>query len=109
MKLRTWCIRSGQKLAKPVLVFAGFLVFLTIFNPATLQAEDDRGGITLRHENVPIQKVFQTIEKQSGYRFFYNETLLQGSVKVTLHLQNVSLQEALDACFRNQPLSYAIV
>ena len=109
MKLRTWCIRSGQILAKPVLVFAGFLVFLTIFNPATVQAENGRGGITIRHENAPIQKVFQSIEKQSGYRFFYNETLLQGAVKVTLNLQHVSLQEALDACFRNQPLSYAIV
>ncbi|OQP44583.1 hypothetical protein A4H97_09450 [Niastella yeongjuensis] len=109
MKLRTWCIRSGQLLTKPVLVFAGFLVFLTIFNPATMQAEDDWGGITIRHENAPIQKVFQSIEKQSGYRFFYNETLLQGAVKVSLNLQNVSLQEALDACFRNQPLSYAIV
>jgi TonB-linked SusC/RagA family outer membrane protein len=91
------------------LVFAGFLVFLTIFNPATIRAENGRGGITIRHDNVPIQKVFQSIEKQSGYRFFYNETLLQGAVKVTLNLQNVSLQEALDACFRNQPLSYAIV
>jgi TonB-linked SusC/RagA family outer membrane protein len=109
MKLRTWCIRSGQILAKPVLVFAGFLVFLTIFNPATVEAENGRGGITIHHENVPIQKVFQSIEKQSGYRFFYNETLLQGAVKVTLNLQHVSLQEALDACFRNQPLSYAIV
>ncbi|AEV99040.1 hypothetical protein A4D02_10805 [Niastella koreensis] len=109
MKLRTWCIRSGQILAKPVLVFAGFLVFLTIFNPAIIQAENGRGGITIRDENVSIQKVFQSIEKQSGYRFFYNETLLQGAVKVTLNLQNVSLQVALDACFRNQPLSYAIV
>ena len=109
MKLRTWCIRMGQILTKTVLVFKGFLIFLTLFNPATTQAEDDRGGITIRHENVPIQKVFQSIEKQSGYRFFYNETLLQGAVKVTLNLQNVSLQDALDACFRNQPLSYAIV
>jgi TonB-linked SusC/RagA family outer membrane protein len=109
MKLRTWCIRIGQILTKTVLVCTGFLVFLTLFNPATVLAEDDRGGITIRQQNVPIQKVFQTIEKQSGYRFFYNETLLQGAVKVTLNLQNVSLQVALEACFRNQPLSYAIV
>jgi TonB-linked SusC/RagA family outer membrane protein len=109
MKLRTWCIRIGQILTKTVLVFTGFLVFLTLFCPSTIKAENDRGGITIRHQNVPIEKVFQSIEKQSGYRFFYNETLLQGAVKVTLNLQNASLQEALEACFHNQPLSYAIV
>ena len=109
MKLRTWCIRIGHILTKTVLVFTGFLVFLTLFCPQLTKAENDRGGITIRHQNVPIEKVFQSIEKQSGYRFFYNETLLQGAGKVTLNLQNVSLQEALEACFRNQPLSYAIV
>src|SRR5687768_10113068 len=109
MKLRTWCIRIGQLLTKTVLVFTGFLVSLTLLNPATTKAEDNRGGITIRQQNVSIEKVFQSIEKQSGYRFFYNETLLQGAGKVTINLQNVSLQEALDACFHNQPLSYAIV
>ena len=109
MKLRTWCIRMGQLLTKTVLVFTGFLISLTVFNPATAKAENNWGGITIRHQNVPIEKVFQSIEKQSGYRFFYNETLLQGAGKVTINLQNVSLQEALEACFQNQPLSYAIV
>lgn len=109
MKLRTWCIRMGQILAQTVLVFTGFLVSLTLFNPATAKAENNRSGITIRQQNASIEKVFQSIEKQSGYRFFYNETLLQGAGKVTINLQNVSLQEALDACFHNQPLSYAIV
>lgn len=109
MKLRTWCIRMGQILTKTVLVFTGFLIFLILFKPAISKAEDDRGGITIRQQNAPIEKVFQSIEKQSGYRFFYNETLLQAAGKVTLNLQNVSLQEALEACFLNQPLSYAIV
>lgn len=109
MKLRTWCIRIGQILTKTVLVFTGFLVCLTLFNPAITKAENNRGGITIRQQNAPIEKVFQSIEKQSGYRFFYNETLLLGAGKVTINLQNVSLQEALDACFHNQPLSYAIV
>lgn len=109
MKLRTWCIRMGQILTKTVLVFTGFLIFLILFRPAISKAEDDRGGITIRQQNAPIEKVFQSIEKQSGYRFFYNETLLLGAGKVTLNLQNVSLEEALNACFLNQPLSYAIV
>lgn len=101
MKLRTWCIRIGQILTKTVLLFTGFFVFLTLFCPGISKAENNRGGITIRQENVPIEKVFQTIEKQSGYRFFYNETLLQGAGKVTLNLQNASLQEALEACFRS--------
>jgi TonB-linked SusC/RagA family outer membrane protein len=72
-------------------------------------AELDTQGITIRQQNVPLEKIFQSIEKQTGYRFFYNESLLEGVGKVSLNLQNVSLQEALDACFRDQPFTYSIV
>jgi hypothetical protein len=52
--------------------------------------------------------VFQELEKQTGYSFLYENKLLEKANKVTISLKNASLQQVLDECFKNQPLSYKI-
>src|SRR5690606_25643305 len=47
--------------------------------------------------------------KQSGYFFWYENSVLQKTGNVSVDLNDVSLKEALDACFKNQPLSYSII
>ncbi|WP_169472411.1 SusC/RagA family TonB-linked outer membrane protein [Pedobacter hiemivivus] len=66
-------------------------------------------------QNVNIQKkdailttVFSTIEKQTGYSFFWkNEDLTK--IKVDVKLQNASLEDALKEVFKGLPLTYSIV
>ncbi|MCK7553676.1 carboxypeptidase-like regulatory domain-containing protein [Chitinophaga sedimenti] len=65
--------------------------------------------ITLRVKNTPLDKVCAQISRQSGYHFFFNERLVKDARKVSLDLQGVSLQQALDACFSGQPFNYIIV
>lgn len=65
--------------------------------------------ISIQRTNVPLQTIFTDIEKQSRYQFFYNETLLQQTNKVTIDVKNVTVEDALTDCFKNQPLTYAIV
>src|SRR6187397_840734 len=65
--------------------------------------------ISISEKNASIQKIFKEIEKQSEYEFFYNERLLQGARKVNIKLVNASLEEVLGACFKDQPLTFAIV
>lgn len=65
--------------------------------------------VTLSEENVPLKKVLQQIKKQTGYTFFLNEKLLEKSQSVSIDVENRSLEEALEECFRNQPLTYHIV
>jgi len=52
--------------------------------------------------------VIEQIRIQSGYDFFYSEKALQKSVPVNISADNVSLKEALDLCFKSQPLTYSI-
>jgi TonB-linked SusC/RagA family outer membrane protein len=52
--------------------------------------------------------VFQELEKQTGYSFLYENKLLEKANKVTISLKNASLQQVLEECFKNQPLSYKI-
>jgi len=65
-------------------------------------------AISLSVKDAPLETVFKSITKQSGVVFFYNYRLLEKSKTVSVELNKVSLKEALNACFQNQPFSYSI-
>ncbi|MGE7774898.1 SusC/RagA family TonB-linked outer membrane protein [Chitinophaga sp. NPDC101104] len=64
--------------------------------------------ISLQLRNEPFLKVLKQIEKQSGYTFIYGKNQLDNAKPVTLSIRNASLNDALTACFKNQPLTYSI-
>ncbi|MGC4233253.1 MAG: SusC/RagA family TonB-linked outer membrane protein [Niabella sp.] len=66
-------------------------------------------GITISKRNADLQTVLKEISRQSGYQVFFNERLLREAGKVTMDLRNVTVEQALQACFHDQPFSYAIV
>jgi hypothetical protein len=65
--------------------------------------------ITLSVKNAPIQSVLSEIKKQSGYEFFFNESVLENAKPVTIEVKNATIEETLKSCFENQPISYSIV
>jgi TonB-linked SusC/RagA family outer membrane protein len=64
--------------------------------------------VTLHEKHSPFVKVLQQIEKQTNYIFIYDEDKLNLS-SIDVNVYNVSLEKALDACFKDLPVSYAIV
>lgn len=64
--------------------------------------------VTLNVKNASLESVLREIKKQTGYNFLYKDEVLEKAVKVTVSLKNASLQEALEACFKNQPLTYQV-
>ena len=67
MKLRTWCIRIGHILTKTGSALKMALLLMLVCSYASVFAELDTQGITIRQQNVPLEKIFQSIEKQTGY------------------------------------------
>ncbi|MGN6493461.1 MAG: carboxypeptidase-like regulatory domain-containing protein, partial [Agriterribacter sp.] len=65
--------------------------------------------ITLHEKNASLSKVFRQIQKQTGYEFLYSYELLQQAGKVSITVTNASLQQVLDLCLKNKPLSYSII
>lgn len=65
--------------------------------------------ISLTQNNVSLKKVFREIESQSGYHFFYKDKLLRQTGKVSIHLSDATIEQALEQCFKDQPLSYAVL
>jgi TonB-linked SusC/RagA family outer membrane protein len=66
-------------------------------------------SVTLSEKNVPLEKVFKEIKKQTGYVFFYDEDWMKNAQKVSVNVVNSPLEEVLAICFKNQPLTYSIV
>lgn len=65
--------------------------------------------VTLSEKNVPLQKVFRQIQKQTGYDFLYTAELVQQCGKISIDVRNVSMEKALEQCLKDKPLTYSIV
>lgn len=83
-----------------VFILAGFL---------QVSAAGFSQTVTVTKENIPLQKLFREIKKQTGYVFFYNMSLLQKTHPVSIDVKNKGLKEVLDLVFEAQPVTYSIV
>lgn len=59
-------------------------------------------------KNVSLKSVFTSIEKQTGYVFFYNNKDIKNTRPLSIDVHDVSLEDALNVCLQNQPLNYVI-
>ncbi|MGY0037149.1 STN domain-containing protein [Pedobacter sp. NJ-S-72] len=64
--------------------------------------------ITLRQKNVSIETVLKAIEKQSDYLFLYDNLELQSAAKISVDINEGSIEQVMDLCLKNQPLTYKV-
>ena len=100
-------LNKGGFLNKPIRIMKLTIVLL-IATCLQVSAKGYSQKVTLKENNIPIQKVFEKIREQTGYQFFYADEVLVAAKNVTLDIKNGSIEEVLDYCFRNQQLSYII-
>jgi TonB-dependent SusC/RagA subfamily outer membrane receptor len=84
-------------------------VFLMLAACLQVSAKGYAQKISLSVREVPLEKVFKEIQRQSGYSFWYKTRQIDQAAKVTLDLKNASLEEALVKCFEHLPFDYFIV
>jgi TonB-linked SusC/RagA family outer membrane protein len=89
-----------------IMKFTAIILFIACLQ---VSARGNAQGITLSEKNVSLEKIFKELRQQSGFSFVYTQQMLAGSAKVDIHVSNVSLEKALSACLKNQPLTYTIV
>ena len=65
--------------------------------------------VTLNGKNVPLEKVFREIKQQTGYLFVYRDEWLKQARNVDVNISNGTVEQVLDSCFQNQPLTYSII
>src|SRR5690606_22599555 len=89
--------RTEQSKIKPYWPMIGALLVVLSLN---LQArdtimEEGQARVALSAESASLKEVLESLEAQTKYRFFYNHKALSASEKITLYLDNVSMEAAL--------------
>ena len=69
----------------------------------------DAQYVTISGKNISIVKVFKEIRQQTNYQFFYKTEFIRSAKPVDLNVRNVPVRKVLDQCFKDQPLTYAMV
>ena len=64
--------------------------------------------ITLNQSNVPLERVFLEIRKQSGYDFVFDIKLMKKANPVNIRVSNASIDQTLRLCFADQPFEYTL-
>jgi TonB-dependent starch-binding outer membrane protein SusC len=64
--------------------------------------------VTLSLNNVPVQKVFTEVIRQTGVSIVYTESIFNGMSPVTINVKDATVQEVLDQCLKDQPLTYTM-
>src|ERR1700754_2168748 len=105
---RNWYFLHRRPFYKLLLVMkltVFLLLAICLHTHATVYAQ----GVSLSANNVSLDRVFKEIKRQVHYTFVYTEDQLRKAKKVTINISNVSLQQALDLCLKDQPLEYTIL
>lgn len=83
--------------------------FLVIAACLQVSARVFSQGITLSAKNTPLVKVLKSLERQTGYSFWYKRSLLEESHPVNIELKDATLTDALKRVFQDQPLTFEII
>ncbi len=65
--------------------------------------------VTLHQKNATVEKVLKSIEKQTGYHFLYDKQDIAKAGEINIEIGPVTVEEALNKCFKDQPLTYKII
>jgi len=84
-----------------------FILLLVTFQACAIDGKTQ--NITISERNAPLENIFKKINEQTGYLFFYNTDWLKKANPVTIQVNQTPLEEVLNICFKDQPLSYSIV
>ncbi|PWG81476.1 SusC/RagA family TonB-linked outer membrane protein [Pararcticibacter amylolyticus] len=107
MIFNAFCKAMPQAWLPPKLVLV--MKLTTLMMIVALVQASARGysqRITLDETNAPLEKVLASIEKQSGYVFFYDSKDVKQ--KVDIRVKDAGIEDALSLCFRSVPLTYKI-
>lgn len=87
-----------------------YIILITIFSTTvatagdTLQSEDQ---ITLSLERVPLKKVFDAIEEQTGVALMYDLSVVDDKVIVSIEVHDADIKVVFDVLFKEKPLQWS--
>lgn len=110
MEKNTFILFTPSSWAVPIKKIIMIINFTTLLMIITLLqvSADGFSQITLNEKNASLEQVFESIESQSDYVFFLRDHDLKNQI-VNLQVNNVSIEAALSACFKDLAINYKII
>lgn len=99
---------AGLRFVTKTVLIMKMIFFLLTAAFLQVQATGWSQTISLSGKNIPLRKVFDAIELQSGYVAFTTKDLLAGTKPVTLHVQGMELTGFLNLVLKDQPIGYRV-
>jgi len=108
MKSYRCCVpfRARNSLIKYLLMTKIAIFLLFAFSTQAFAKSYGQKNINLKLENVLLKKAFKAIENQGFFRFVYQEGILPKDQKVTIKVENASLDDVLGILLANTSLHY---
>lgn len=66
-------------------------------------------NITLNMDGASLEEVLLNINKQTGFSYSVNNTTLQKTKPINIHISNGTIHQVLDLCLKGQQLTYSIL
>ncbi|MEO9209950.1 MAG: TonB-dependent receptor [Ginsengibacter sp.] len=108
LKPASYSRHSWQKLLLKTLRIMKITAFLLLITCLQINAKGIAQKVNLNFKNVPLQKVFKEVSKQTGMSIIYEENLLNGFPPITIVVRNATVQQVLDNSIKNLPIIYTI-
>lgn len=85
-----------------------FLFFVSLVHvSASVYSQKTR--LNIKVENASLQQVFQTIQEQSEFDFFYKNDQIPAEARVSISYQNETIETILDKILTGTGLSYHVL
>ena len=106
-------IREKEKYAHPFfkslkMKITAFILIVCVFQ-VTAKISYSQEKIDLNFKQVPINKVFSEIKKQTSYKFFYNNSEIDDKRLVSIKVKQASLSNVLSNLFTGYQITYEII
>ncbi len=85
-----------------------FMMLFLIFYLGTMKSFA-QNGISMDIKDVSIEQAFEKIKSETGYRFFYEKGVVNPEWKVTVSVQNGSVDDVLKQLFKGRNIQYQVV
>jgi TonB-dependent starch-binding outer membrane protein SusC len=109
MQFKALCARPAywrrRNITKTMLVMQ-LTSFLLLAACLQVSASVHSQTVNFSGQNVPLEKVFASVEQQTGYVFFFDATILRASRPVTIQADNMPLELFLNTVLKEQPLQF---
>ena len=85
-------------------IFLIFVLIILLQPFSAVWAQNNK--LTLNLNDISLQELFNTLENQTGYRFFYNNDEVDVSRKININVYNKTLTEVLTQVFEILPYTF---